>query len=120
MDEDKLQSSFETYQVALLKNPEITFDPIHIEKTVINVFSKQVCDTICTLAELDQVVNAWKYDYGSGTCVCAWLTSLTCDWTTIDTPDQNVGLTVVYIQLAKTLHCGRYMNKCLQTCSICS
>ncbi len=89
----------------MLRDPEESFDPVHVEKTVEIVASKDVCDTICTLPELDQVINAWKYDNQSSVCTCAWLTSLTCNWTAA-ADNETISDVVAYVQLAKTLPCG--------------
>ncbi len=91
----------------MLKDPGSNFNPMYTEKTVVNVVSKDVCDMICTLSEISQVVNAWAFDYGSGTCTCTWLTSLTCDLESVESADENSGLTVAYIQYAKTLPCSK-------------
>ena len=74
--------------------------------------SKEVCDAICTLSDLDNVVNAWQYDNETRTCTCAWLTSLICDWNSITLHHHDSGLStedsivVAYIQSLKTLPCG--------------
>ncbi len=93
----------------MLRNPEESFDPIHVEKTVEVVVPKDVCDTICTLPELEQVINGWKFDYQTNVCTCVWLTSLTCNWTTALDPNETLSDVVAYVQLSKTLPCGMLM-----------
>ncbi len=88
----------------MLSEPDTDFIPVHIEKIVEDVASKNVCDAICTLDELDNVVNAWVFSYETWDCTCAWLTSMTCDW---KTADKSAGATVAQLQLAKVLPCGK-------------
>ncbi len=117
MDEVELLARFKTYRIEELKDPDRQFDPSHTEKTVLNVESKGVCDTICTQPELNQVVNAWKFNFKTDICTCAWLSSLQCNWETIDPvegqEDDDVGVTVAYVQMVKTLPCGnrKYLIK---------
>ncbi len=97
---------FESLNVAILADAENIFKPIHLEKTVEGVSSKSVCDTICTLPDLEHVVNAWKYDNATGVCKCGWLTSLTCNWETEAVLDSSQ--VTVHIELSKTLSCGTF------------
>ncbi len=90
-----------------LQFPMDHFNPVHIEKTVIKMASKDACDALCTHPDVDFVVNAWKYDNEEKTCTCAWLTSQTCDWDPLieDTFFKETQ-TVAYIQLSKILPCS--------------
>ncbi len=106
MDEEELQSKFEALNVKSLTELSIEFNPAHAEKVIVNMESKEVCDTVCTLSELEDVVNAWSYDFEAQTCTCAWLTEIqTCHKYDNDWYDIQTG-TVAFIQLARSMPCS--------------
>ena len=108
MDAQELTAHFKAFQVRRLQDPIMDFDPIHVEKTVVDMASKKACDAICSHKDLENVVNAWSYKYSEMTCTCAWLTSQTCDWDSIVAENDlnKEQQTVAYIQLTKTIPCS--------------
>ncbi len=114
VDAEELLTFFQTFNVKQLQDPTNHFDPIHVEKTVVDMASKEACDAICTHDDIGNAVNAWSYDYQERTCTCAWLTSVTCDWEPL-VSEKDIGLmdpnqqTIAYIQLTKTLACSTYI-----------
>ncbi len=119
INEEKLRTTIQNTNVKKLLDPALNFNPIHEDKTVIRVASKEVCAVICTNPDLKNLVNAWSFKTGNGLCSCAWLKATSCDWESITTDivDNDDDSTIAYVQMSKTLHCGNCIINYTYFCS---
>ncbi len=110
MDVTKIRAHFKATTVKQLADPAVHFDILHEEKTVEEVQSKDVCTELCTDPELNDMVNAWRYNFVSRMCICAWLKPSVCesdDFVPVNQIEENPKDLVAYIQSSKTLLCGK-------------
>ena len=79
-----------------------------------NIISEEACFAFCLDSEVQELVNGWRLNRETNTCTCSWLKSTKC-LTTMDLAtvtfqnysELSLASTKAFVQIAKTVDCGR-------------